>query len=558
MAETIPAAPGAFHPSRTLYRFSILIFVALLSFGSYFAYDIIGAIAPSLIVELKAARATVGTMNTMYSIAAILVVLFGGILIDKLGTRKASLLFSVLVFVGAVIVWQAKSIPVIFLGRFIFGAGSEPLVVAQSAILARWFKNKELALSFGLTLTVSRLGSLFAFNTGELFTSYFKTYRAALFVAAAACLISLLGNLVYIFMDRRAERIIDLKDENVGEKLRFRGFFFGRLNRLRFFLYWIFAGSAFLVLRFSLYTLIGLISNPSGSSQQIAIFSYLLFLLFEIVVSAFLIIRRLHDLGKTGANWLLMFIPFYNLYFLFSLLFEKGTQGPNQYGSDPLLQEKVYKPSFWYVTFLCFTFYAAIFPFQSLSTDFFATKWGIALTAKAGGSFLAQVFNNLLHIFSTAGGITSIIIFASMLLAPFAGRLVDRVGRRATFMIAGSLLLIPCHLAMGLTRVYPVYPMILLGFAFVLVPAAMWPSVPLIVRSERVGTAFGLMTAIQNIGLGLFPLLNGLLRDATGTYVASQVMFASLGVVGLVFALLLKRADAREGGGLEAAAKKSA
>jgi len=125
-------------------------------------------------------------------------------------------------------------------------------------------------------------------------------------------------------------------------------------------------------------------------------------------------------------------------------------------------------------------------------------------------------------------------------------------------MIAGSLLMIPCHLAMGLTGIYPVYPMILLGFAFVLVPAALWPSVPLIVRSGRVGTAFGLMTAIQNIGLGLFPLLNGLLRDSTGSYVASQVMFASLGVIGLVFAMLLKRADAREGGSLERAQKKTA
>jgi len=59
------------------------------------------------------------------------------------------------------------------------------------------------------------------------------------------------------------------------------------------------------------------------------------------------------------------------------------------------------------------------------------------------------------------------------------------------------------------------------------------------------------MTAIQNVGLGLFPLLNGLLRDKTGNYVASQVMFAGLGIVGLTFALLLKRADRREGGRLE-------
>jgi MFS family permease len=441
-AETAPRT-GFLHPSRPIFRFVNLAFIASLSFGSYFAYDIIGAIAPSLIAELKAPRATVGAMNTMYSFAAILVVLFGGMLIDRLGTRKASLIFSALVLAGAVIVWQARSIPVIFLGRFIFGAGSEPLVVAQSAMLARWFKNKELAMAFGIQLTVSRVGSLFAFNTGELFSSYFGSYRYALMAAAGACALSLIGNLFYIILDRRGEKALNLRDESVAEKIVFRDI-------------------------------------------------------------------------------------------------------------------KEFKPTFWYVTFLCFTFYAAIFPFQSLSTDFFATKWGIALTAPSSGGFLARVFSNLLHIFSTAGGISSIIIFASMILAPFAGRLVDKVGRRATFMIAGSLLMIPCHLAMGLTHIYPAYPMILLGFAFVLVPAAMWPSVPLIVRAERVGTAFGLMTAIQNVGLGLFPLLNGLLRDATGSYVASQVMFASLGLVGLVFALLLKRADRREGRGLEVPHKAAA
>ncbi len=434
-AETVPSA-GFFHPTRPLYRFVNLLAISSLSFGSYFAYDIIGAIAPSLIDELKAARATVGTMNTMYSIAAILVVLFGGMLIDRLGTRKASLIFSALVLAGAIIVWQAKSIPLIFVGRFIFGAGSEPLIVAQSAMLSRWFKNKELAMAFGIQLTVSRLGSLFAFNTGELFASYFGSFRYALLAAVLACALSLVGNLFYIVLDKRGEKALRLRDESAGEKIVFRD------------------------------------------------------------------IRQ-------------------------------------------------FKPTFWYITALCFTFYAAIFPFQSLSTDFFVTKWGIARTAEIGGGFLAQVFNNLLHIFSTAGGITSIIIFASMLLAPFAGRLVDKAGKRATLMIAGSLLLVPCHLAMGLTTIHPVYPMILLGFAFVLVPAALWPSVPLIVRSERVGTAFGLMTAIQNGGLGLFPLLNGLLRDRTGDYVASQFMFAALGIVGLVFALLLMRADRREGGILQ-------
>ena len=103
-------------------------------------------------------------------------------------------------------------------------------------------------------------------------------------------------------------------------------------------------------------------------------------------------------------------------------------------------------------------------------------------------------------------------------------------------MVVGSLMLIPAHLIMGITHWNPIPSMVVLGAAFVLVPAAMWPSVPLVVEEKRVGTAFGLMTAIQNLGLGLFPYMNGKLRDVTGTYAATQIMFAALGVVGLVFA----------------------
>ncbi len=427
---------GRFHPSRALYRFTVLIFVASLSFGSYFAYDIVSGLAPNLVEELDVTRGTVGAFFTFYHIAAIILVLFGGILIDKLGTRKSSLIFSLLVLSGAVLVWTARSVPLFFVGRFIFGAGSEPLIVAQSSILARWFKNKELALSFGIALTVSRLGSLFAFNTGQLFADHFGSFRYALFVAVIACLISLAANIVYILMDRRGERALVFKDEGVEEKIVFKDI-------------------------------------------------------------------------------------------------------------------KEFKAPFWYVTMLCVTFYSAIFPFTDLSTDFFADKWGIARVTEASGGFLYRVFDNLLNMFNTAPGISSIIIFASMVLAPFAGRLVDKVGKRARLMIIGSLIMIPSHALMGLTMVNPVYPMIALGAAFVLVPAAMWPSIPLIVRKERVGTGFGLMTAIQNVGLALFPLLNGLLRDLTKTYTASMLMFASLGLVGLVFALLLKRADARAGGVLE-------
>ena len=427
---------SGFHPSTKVYRFTLLIFVSLLTFGSYFAYDVIGALAPTLIEELGASRTTLGSMYTIYSIAAIFSVLIGGLLIDRLGTRKASIIFSILVTAGAAIVAFSKSLPILFAGRFLFGAGSEPLIVAQDAILARWFRGKELALSFGITLAIARLGTLFSFNTGELISSYFGGYRYALIAAVLICLVSLAANVVYIMMDKKAEKALKLADESGEEKIVLRDI-------------------------------------------------------------------------------------------------------------------KFFKNRFWYVTLLCLAFYSAIFPFTALSTDFFVDKWSIIRVVKPSGGFLHQVFNNFFHMFSTAGGITSIPIFASMIAAPFAGHLLDKYGKRATVMIYGSLILIVSHLLLGLTGIYPAYPMIILGLAFVLVPAAMWPCIPMIVDKKRVGTAFGLMTMIQAFGLAGFPILNGLLRDTTNSYTASMLMFASLGLLGLVFAILLRRADAKKGNVLE-------
>lgn len=427
---------GWFHPSKRPYRYTILFFVAILTFGSYFAYDSVGAIAPTLIDKLGLDRESIGQMYTLYSIAAILSVFIGGLLIDKIGTRRASLLFSLLVTLGAAIVAIAPNTWVLYFGRFIFGWGSESLVVAQSAIFSRWFKGKELAFSFGVGLTLSRLGTLFSFNTEALIADYFKDYRYALWAAVVFCVISLFSNLIYNWMDKKGEQALNLKEEGGGDKIVFA------------------------------------------------------------------------DIKK-------------------------------------------FNHSYWYVTLLCVTFYSAIFPFTSLSTDFFNSKYGLPMTAPSEGGFLYQVFYNIFHMFTTAGGTTTIIIFASMVFAPFFGQLVDRYGRRASVMVIGSVLMVPAFLLMAFTMVTPIFPMIVLGTAFVLVPAAMWPSIPLIVEKNRVGTAFGLTTMIQNIGLALFPWLNGLLRDTTQDYTASMIMFSTLGIFGLVFAVLLKRADGREGNHLE-------
>lgn len=425
-----------FHPAKALYRFTTLVFISLIAFGSYFAYDSIGAIAPSLVEALGEGRGIIGSFYTAYGIAAIFSVFIGGIMVDRFGVRKSSILFSIIVAIGVGMVAFFKDTTIIWMGRFVLGIGAEPLYVAMNVMIARWFKGKELAFAFALSLVFMRLGTIFSFNSGEAIAHYFGHYQATLIAALVLCGFSLLMNFIFNLLDLRGEKVLKIKSESADE-----GFSFKHI--------------------------------------------------------------------------------------------------------------KEFKASFWYVSLLCVTFYSAIFPFTALSTDFFAEKWGVVRTIQASGGFFSQVFQNFLHPFDTAGGITSIPIITSMTLSPFIGLLVDRIGKRASLMIIGSIIIVPAHLVMGLTNIYPVIPMMALGAAFVLIPAAMWPSVPLLVRKSLTGTAFGLMTGIQLIGLSLFPILNGWLRDWTRSYTSSMIMFGSLGFLGLIFAILLKRSDRREGGKLE-------
>src|SRR6202163_3914998 len=101
----------------------------------------------------------------------------------------------------------------------------------------------------------------------------------------------------------------------------------------------------------------------------------------------------------------------------------------------------------------------------------------------------------------------------AMIATPLFGLWVDRVGKRALLMMLGSMLLIPVYLMMAYTHVSLYVPMAMMGIAFSLIPAVMWPSVAYIVDQSKLGTAYGVMTMIQNIGLAGFNLLIGWAND---------------------------------------------
>jgi len=196
-----------------------------------------------------------------------------------------------------------------------------------------------------------------------------------------------------------------------------------------------------------------------------------------------------------------------------------------------LRQSLRFSSSYWLIVGLCATFYSAIFPFQTFAVKFFIEAHG--MTREMGG-FLSSMLT----------------LFA-MVCTPLFGYLADRIGKRSHLMIIGSLLLLPVYLMMAYTSVPLYLPMSLMGIAFSLIPAVMWPSVAYVVEEYRLGTAYGLMTMCQNVGLTAFNFLIGWANDFAHAGPANPVgynlgmcIFSLLGLLGLFFALLLNRTEA--------------
>lgn len=403
-------------PSK-FYRWVVLVFVSMAMFGNYYIYDSISPLADLLSKQLGFSDADIGLLNGIYSLPNIFLVLIGGIIIDRLGTRKSILIFATLCLTGAAFTAFQGDLTTMATGRLIFGLGAESLIVAVTTILARWFKGKELSFAFGINLTIARFGSFAALNSPTWAKALYSDWQYPLLIALIAGIISVVSVIIYIGLDRKAEKKYTLRAAGETDKIVFTDIF--KFNR-----------------------------------------------------------------------------------------------------------------SFWYITLLCVTFYSAVFPFQTFAVKFFIEVHGV--TREFGG-FLS-----------------SLLTFFAMVFTPLFGLLADKKGKRALLMMVGSLLLIPVFLMLVYTKINIIVPMAIMGISFSLVPAVMWPSVAYIIEESRLGTAYGLMTMIQNIGLAGFNFLIGWVNDFSGGYTAGMWIFSSLGFFGLFFAFLLRKQETGpQGHGLE-------
>lgn len=435
-------------PTR-LYRWIVLLFLSLAMFGNYYVYDCIAPIADLLAKQLGFSDSNIGLLQAIYSFPNIILVLVGGYIVDRIGVRKALLIFGVICFLGAVVTVMSPTLAVMATGRLIFGIGAESLIVTITTAVAKWFRGKELSFAFGMNLTIGRLGTWLAQNSPTWASSSYTNWRSPLVISIWFASLCVVGAIAYWIMESYAEMRLHLGNQ--------------------------------------------------GSTDKV-VFS---------------------DITRFGT-------------------------------------------SYWYIVALCIVFYSAIFPFETFAIKFFIEAHG---TTREVGGFLV-----------------SILTLATMFGTPLFGLFVDKIGKRALLMMFGSTLLIPVYLMMAylpsthhVSLHIPFYgtwdlPVLLLvtmsmmGVAFSLIPAVMWTSVAYLVDQSKLGTAYGLMTMIQNIGLFGLNLVIGWANDHSHAgagnpqgYHLGMWIFSTLGFLGVLFAFLLRQREmGPHGHGLETITTKTA
>lgn len=440
-------------------RWTALAIVSFTMLCGYYLTDLMAPLKPMLQRELLWNSGEYSLFTSAYGWFNVFLgmLIFGGIILDKMGVRFTGKLATIIMVTGTVIkLWAVSThaldghelfglklqVVMASVGFAVFGVGTEVAGITISKIIVKWFQGKEMALAMGLQVATARIGTALAMATSVPIANAMHGVSKPVLVSLIMLCIGMVAFFLYATMDRKLD--VSLAEE----------------------------------------------AAKTGSVNNDEVF-------------------RVKDIIEIVKN--------------------RG---------------------WWYITILCAFSYAAIMQFMKFAPDLMVNKFGMTE--------------------DSAGNITALLPVITLVFTPLLGSLYDRKGKGASIMIFGSLLLIVVHGTYSVpfltSTPVAIAMMIVLGAAFSLVPSAMWPSVPKIIPQKQLGTAYGMIFLVQNIGFILVPLLMGWVLDTfciIGSHVVDgipvpiynytlpMIIFTCLGVLALVFSLLLKHEDSAKGYGLE-------
>ena len=466
-----PSSPGAFVSAQRAREDSdlrvlgcvrvkavLLVFVCLLTFGSYWVYDIPGALSQQLQAWFgpSYSPAMNASLYSVYSYPNVVLPFFSGLIVDNYtGVRGGAFLFASLITVGHALFCvgvQWRSFPLALVGRFIFGLGGESLTVVQNTFVVRWFDGRWLALAFSLVLAFARVGTSVNFIVSPKLAT--DGVPASIWLGAGMTVVSFGACCLAAWTDWYADSRIRRERRQMIRAL------------------------------------------PAAQRRYIREQD------------------RLHE------------------------------PKPDKTSLSDVRQLPL---EAWLLYLICVLFYVSVLTFYSVAQD---------ILVNTGRQYSAD----------TADLLISIPSFVSIIATPLFGIAIDRRGRALYWIVLASALLCIGHVffllmsydvgfALALT---PVPVMLLIGVAYSMGGAAVWPILAYVVDTKMAGTAYGAMTAIQNAGLAAFPQIIGGLRGipalaaGRGQYVAATAVFVCCGGLSAAVTVFLIGKDAASGRRLNA------
>lgn len=575
-------------------RWTALVLLAMAMFFGYMFMDVLSPLQTALQDTKGWDPETYGHFagSETFLNVFIFFLIFAGIILDKMGVRFTAILSGTVMLVGAFInyfalteAFEGSALATFFennlnlpeawwnvtpffkgmpasaklsaIGFMIFGCGVEMAGITVSRGIVKWFAGKEMALAMGIEMALARVGVAAVFIMSPLVSRLGGTLnvsRSVGFTVILLC-IGLISFIAYSVMDKKLERQIGNNEEKDDPF---------KISDLKYIfsskVFWIVALLCVLyysaIFPFQKYAA-NMLQCNLGISDESAAAIFTVFPLGAAAITPFLG-RYLDKKGK-GATMLIfgaLLMIVCHLTFALGLPALRGGDqtavAENSIVSGKIVDSELNAEGKEVAINVVFS------PKNFANHDVAA-----AIVGKSAGE--SVVFNpRVAFTDMSVADVTERAEAASQKISNFLkdkdisfdlnqARAVDR-----DFTLVVEKIQSP----MGIFGIVVAFlAIVLLGISFSLVPASLWPSVPKLVDGKLLGSAYAVIFWIQNIGLYAVPMIIGGVLASTNTdvfnplsynYTAPMLIFASFGVLALIFGLILKALDRKNHYGLEA------
>lgn len=221
-------------------RWTALVIVSVTMMFGYFFTDVMSPLEPLLTAAKADGGLGLGWTSDEYGFFSgaygyfnvfLLLLFFGGIILDKFGIRFTGIMSTILMFGGALIKWYAVShdfdgtIAVPFFGSYhtqvvfaatgfaVYGVGCEIAGITVSKVIVKWFTGHELALAMGLQVALARIGTVGALALALPFAKAMGGVSASVGLGAAMLCAGMIAFIVYCIMDKKEDASAAVQSE---------------------------------------------------------------------------------------------------------------------------------------------------------------------------------------------------------------------------------------------------------------------------------------------------------------------------------------------------------